>query len=68
MPSLDITFCSDGSKCKKRHTCWRFAGRDYMDKDGMYWYSEFYNDWKGGGRINCEHYMETKAGKESEVS
>ena len=56
MPSMDIVFCSDGAKCKQRKTCWRFAGVEYQEEDGMYWWSDFFKEAEESGR-DCKNYI-----------
>jgi hypothetical protein len=59
MQSLDISFCSDGAKCKQKKNCWRWIGVDFQEKQGMYWWAEFYQKAKESGRA-CEDFMEAK--------
>ena len=57
MPSLDITFCSDGQRCKQRNKCWRFVGVESQDENAMYWQANFYEEAKASGR-KCAHFIE----------
>ena len=58
MPSMDVTFCADGNKCKQRHKCFRWTGKELMDKEGMYWYADFHLDWKGSGKQTCDNFIQ----------